>query len=156
MNKKRGRKITITDINVDDLENWIKESNAKWCVIKCQSLIALGKGVNVNEICKVLCITRESLRIWRNIYNQNGITGLLANKNKGKKSFFNQQIETDLMKVLILSPKFQGYETNMWDGKMVCLYLKDKWNIEISVRTAQAWMKKIGIRQEKRKRISFE
>jgi len=155
MKNKRGRKAIKSVVSTDILEKWIKEDNTKWSVIKCQALISLEKGANVNEICNVLGVTRESLRIWRNIYNINGLTGLLANKDKGKKSFFSEQVKTDLLKVVGASPEIQGYERNVWDGKMVCQYMKDKWDIEISIRTAQTWLNKLDIRKEKRQRISF-
>ena len=52
-------------------------------------------------------------------------------------------------------PQKLGYNEKYWDGTMVCRYLKEKWNIEIAVRTAQNWIIKINMRKVARKRIKY-
>ena len=67
MKRKKGRPVIISGINPDKLEKWIKQDKERWAAIKCQVLISLTKDISVTDVCHVLNVTRESLRIWRNI-----------------------------------------------------------------------------------------
>lgn len=153
MKKRKGRSVNITGINPDELSEWIRQDKTRKAAIKCQALISLTRGVSVTEVCDVLNVTRESLRLWRKRLREEGPEGFTAHKNKGRKSYLTETIRNDLKNVMLEPPKKPGYNEKYWDGTIVCRYLKEKWNIEISVRTAQNWIIKTGIRKVARKRI---
>ncbi len=153
MKTKKGRSANITGINPDKLSKWIRLDRTRQAAIKCQALIALTRGVSVTEVCNVLNVTRESIRLWRERLTAEGPEGFTAHKNKGRKSYLTETIGNDLKIVILESPQKIGYNEKSWDGKMVCRYLNEKWNIEISVRTAQNWLIKTGIRKVEGKRI---
>lgn len=138
---KSGKPVDISGIYPQVLNNWIQQDKVRWNAIKCQALIALSKGVSVTEVCNVLNISRESLRLWRICLKKDGIQGLVANNKKGKASNLTDEVKKDLLKVISIDPVKLGYSKNKWTGELLCRYLKDKWNIEIAVRTAQNWMK---------------
>jgi transposase len=153
MKTKKGRSVDISGVRPDELSEWIRQDRDRKAAIKCQALIALTKGVSVTEVCEVLDVTRESLRLWRKRLREEGLEGFTAHKNKGRKSYLTKAIRKDLKNVMLEPPQKLGYNEKYWDGKMVCRYLKEKWNIEISVRTAQNWIIKINMRKVARKRI---
>ncbi|MBI4646410.1 MAG: helix-turn-helix domain-containing protein [Bacteroidia bacterium] len=153
MKTKKGRFVNITGINPKELSKWIHQDKSRWASIKCQALIALTNGVSVTEVCNVLNVTRESIRLWRERLKKEGPEGFIAHKNKGRKSYLTEEIKNDLQNVVLMPPKKLEYNEKYWDGRIVCQYLKKKWNIKISVRTAQNWLIKTGIRKAKRKRL---
>ena len=155
MKTKKGRLVNISGINPDVLSKWIQQDKTRRAAIKCQALIALTKDVSVTEVCNVLNVTRESLRLWRERLKKEGPDGFITHKNKGRKSYLTEEIKNDLKNVVLKIPKKVGYEEKYWDGKTVCRYLKKKWNIKISVRTVQNWLIKTGIRKVARKRIKY-
>ena len=140
---KSGKPVDISGINPQELSDWIQEDKARWNGIKCQALIALHKGVSITEVCKVLNVTRESVRLWRICLKANGLQGLVANKKKGKVSGLTELVKKDLHNILYTEPEKLGFGHNKWTGKLICKYLKEKWNIDISYRTAQNWKKLI-------------
>ena len=102
----------------------------------------------------MLNVTRESIRIWRNQFISQGINGLVSRYNaKGRKTYLTNDIKSNLQEILRQSPENLGYVQKQWDGKLVVQYLQIKWNVKISVRTAQNWINKLGVRKEARKRI---
>ncbi len=153
MKTKKGRSVDIYGIMPDELSEWIRQDRTRKDAIKCQALIALTRGVSVTEVCEVLNVTRESLRLWRKRLREEGMEGFTAHKNKGRKSYLTKTIRNDLQNVMLEPPQKLGYNEKYWDGTMVCRYLKEKWNIEIAVRTAQNWIIKINMRKVARKRI---
>lgn len=145
-NKKnsRGKPVDISGIDSKSLNNWVHQDKERWDAVKCQALIALSKGVSVTDVCKVLGVTRESVRIWRVCLKQKGLKGLVAPTKKGKVSRLTDHVKKDLRKVISIEPKKLGYNQNKyWTGKLLCKYLKEKWEVHIAVRTAQNWIKLI-------------
>ena len=138
---KSGKPVDISGIDPHVLNNWIRQDKERWDAVKCQALIALSEGVSVTEVCNVLNVTRESVRLWRICLKEKGLQGLVAHKKKGKVSNLTNQVKEDLRKIISVEPVKLGYDGNKWTGKFVCRYLKDKWDIVIAVRTAQNWMK---------------
>ena len=157
MKKRKGRKPIITGLDSQVLGEWLKDNKVAKTAFKCQALIALKNGQSVSDICKVLNVTRESIRIWRNQFISQGINGLVSKHNtKGRKTFLTNDIKSNLQEILRQSPENLGYVQKQWDGKLVVQYLQIKWNVKISVRTAQNWINKLGVRKEARKRIVFK
>jgi transposase len=141
--KTRGKPVDISAINAIELEKWIKSDLNLQNAIKCQALIALTKNISLKSVCAVLGVTRETVRQWRKRISSEGINGLTAKQGKGRKSGLTQQIEDDLRLQILKTPNELNYTQAKWDGKLVCKYLIDNYSISISVRTAQAWKKKI-------------
>ncbi len=146
---KLGKPVDISGIDPQELKNWIKQDKTRWVAIKCQSLIALSNGASVTEVCNVLDVTRESLRVWRNRFKSEGTQGLIAQKRKGKKSHLTMEVRDDLKNVTLKSPVEFGYGEKYWNGKLIRSYLKENWGIEIAIRTVQNWLLKTGIRKSK-------
>ena len=144
-----GKPVNLMGINPELLNEWIQKDKMRWAAIKCQALIAIYEGVSVTEVCNVFNVTRESLRLWRQRLNEEGIDGFVKHK-KGKQSKLTTEVKNYLQKVIRTDPIEQGYNEKNWTGKLVCKYLKDHLDIEISVRTAQNWLLLTGIRKAKR------
>lgn len=146
---KRGKPVDVSAINSAELEEWIKSSSDRQSAIKCQALIALAKGASVNDVCIVLNVTRETLSQWRKRLSSQGIIGLCAKSGKGRKSGLTKEIEADLKVQLLKTPAELGFTQAIWDGKLVCRYISDRYSQIISVRTAQDWLIKIGFTRQR-------
>lgn len=146
--KTRGKPVDISTINVAELKKWLKAEPDRNIAIKCQALIALAKGVSVKDVCIVLAISRESLSQWRKIVSNEGITGFRQKSGRGRKTGLTKQIEEDLKVQLLIPPSELGYKQAIWTGKLVCKYIAEKYSRIIAVRTAQDWLKKIGLTRQ--------
>jgi transposase len=143
MKTKAGRKPNTKGINVEKLRKWTTGDEKKIAVIKCQALISLARGNSVADVCRVFNVTRESIRIWRNIIQEKGPEGLISQSKRGRKSNLSAELKRDLKKVLAKPPYTIGYKASKWSGKVLCLYLENQHGLKITKRTAQLWMKKI-------------
>lgn len=148
-----GRKAKTERINIEELNKWIALNSNRKAGIKCQALISLKKGVSVNDVCKVLYISRESVRLWRKIVETEGPNGFIMRPKTGRKSGLTEDIKTFLKASILKSPSELGYKQAIWDGKLMCKLLNEKKGIKISIRTSQYWLRKIGFtRQMPRKK----
>jgi transposase len=153
MAKTVGRKAKTELININELKEWIQKDINRLSGVKCQALISLKNNVSVKDICKVLGVTRESIRLWRKTIETEGPEGFIKHQKPGRNSGLTKEIEISLKKALSLNPENCGYMQAIWDGKLVCKFLLENKGITISVRTAQYWLKEIGLtRQRPRKK----
>ena len=140
---KVGRPVDLSGINISEIENWINTNKISRKVLICQSIISLNNGATMSNVCDVLGVTRESVRLWKEQFRQSGLQGVLKEKKVGKRSKLNAEKKEKLKNVVKLSPKRQGYKTKKWTGALIQNYAKKMWGCEISLRTAQVWLAKV-------------
>jgi len=139
-NTNSGRPVDLSSINVEEIKDWMKNNTQARKAIICQSIISLSNGISMTDVCTVLQITRETVRLWKKQLRTGGLNGLLTDKKKGKRSRISVENQKELRKILMSSPKKQGLIETKWTGKMVQEIVSKKWNYKISIRTAQLWM----------------
>ena len=144
MNKtKVGRPVDLSGINISEIEDWINANRISRKILICQSIISLKNGATMSNVCDVLGVTRESVRLWKEQFRQYGLQGVLKEKKVGKRSKLNAEKKEELKRIVKLSPKRQGYKTKKWSGALIQNYVLKMWECKISLRTAQLWLAKV-------------
>jgi len=133
--------VKIDKLNANELEAWIRQDDNRKAALKCQILIALCNGNSMTDTCAMFNVTRESVRVWRNIVVSQGPQGLLKHSTTGRKTKLTQALKKKLIKIISLPPHKIGYAKPRWDGKLLVEYLQKEYNIVIAIRTAQLWIK---------------
>ena len=140
--KKVGRKVDISNINISEIADWMKNNKHSTNILKCQSIIALHKGVQMNQVCNVLGVTREAVRLWKEQLRAGGITLLIKKGKVGKRSRLNALKLQELKKAVRQSPQNYDFQEKTWTGSLVKQFAYKRWEIEISIRTAYQWLSK--------------
>jgi transposase len=144
MNKKQtGRTVVLSGINVQEIDDWLNKNKLARKILICQVIIALSSGVKMTEVCNVLHITREGVRLWKNQLRKEELKGMLRQGKVGKRSKLNQQKKNKLKKIIKKSPASQGYANKKWTGLLIQDYVRKQSGYNISLRTAQLWLSKI-------------
>lgn len=144
MNKtKAGRPVDLSNINISEIEEWINLNKISRKILICQSIISLNNGVPMKEVCNVLGVTREGVRLWKEQFRQQGLQGVLKEKKVGKRSKLNADKKEELRIIVKTSPKRQGYKTKKWTGALIQNLVLKKWEFNISLRTAQLWLSNV-------------
>jgi transposase len=142
-NKKQGRPVDISDISLQEIEVCMKGHKSQHHILLCQSIIALSKGASMAEVCHVMGVTRETIRLWKNKLRKGGLSEVLAKRKLGKRSKLTSQKEQELRGVLKKLPGKFGYPDKKWSGRLIRTYAQDHWKYTISLRTAQLWIARI-------------
>jgi transposase len=140
---KVGRPVDLSDINISEIKEWMYSNKFSRKILICQSIISLSNGAKMNEVCNVLGVTREGVRLWKEQFRQHGLQGVLKEKKVGKRSKLNLDKKEELKKIVKLSPKRQGYKTKKWTSLLIQDYVLKNWKFNISQRTAQFWLSKV-------------
>jgi len=138
-----GRPVDLSDINMSDILDYTKNSVEYKNYLKCHSIISLYNGNSMQDVCKVLGITRETIRKWKGLLRNGGINGLLGQKKVGKRHSIDKEKLFELKKLIRQKPIKLGYDGKKWTGKFLMDYVKVQWEIKIGIRTAQLWLKLI-------------
>ena len=96
----------------------------------------------MSEVCKVLGVTRESVRLWKEKFRTKGLQGVLREGKVGKRSRLTPEKAKEFRQILKKSPKLQGIEGEKWTGLKVQYLVSQKWGLTIGLRTAQQWLSK--------------
>jgi len=145
MNKtKAGRPVDISGINIEEIEKWMNSDKVLRKAVICQSFLSLNNGVTMKEVCNVLGVTREGVRLWKEKFRKDGLESFLEEKKVGKRSKLIETRKKELKDTVRLSPKRQGYKQKKWTGIIIQDFVLNKWGINITVRTAQVWLSKIN------------
>ena len=140
---KVGRPVDLSGINICEIEMWMYSNKISRKILICQSIISLYNGVKMNDVCNVLGVTREGVRLWKEQFRQHGLQGVLKEKKVGKRSKLSVDKKEELSKIVKLSPKKQGYKTKKWTGSLIQDFVLKNWEFKISQRTAQVWLSKV-------------
>jgi transposase len=120
MNKSKvGRPVDINGINLYEIDKWMHSDAIVRKVIICQSIMALSKGVPMSEVCRVLGVTREGVRLWKEKFRTKGLKGVLREGKVGKRSRLTPDKVKEFKQILEQPPKFQGMEGESWTGLKV-------------------------------------
>jgi transposase len=143
MNKsKAGRPVDLNGINIDEIDKWMHSETMVRKIVICQSIMALHKGVHMSEVCRVLGVTREGVRLWKEKFRAKGLEGVLREGKVGKRSRLTPDKVKEFKQILKKPPKLQGIEGENWTGLKVKDLASQKWGLTIGLRTAQAWLSK--------------
>jgi transposase len=125
MNKKHaGRPVDLSDINIQEINDWLNKNKLARKILICQGIIALSRGAKMTEVCNVLDITREGMRFWKNQLRKEGLRCMLRQGKVGKRSKLNQQKKNKLKKIIKKSPASQGYTNKKWTGLLIQDYVR--------------------------------
>jgi transposase len=145
MNKKSaGRPVDLSGIDIGVLKKWMVGTPLSRKAIICQLFISLSNGVSMSEACRVMGVTRESVRLWKEELKIKGFDELVKIKKKGKRTKLTGEQEVELKGMVNKSPKKQGYKGNKWTGRMVLDIVQKRWGHIITLRTAQLWLAAIN------------
>ena len=143
MNKsKAGRPVDIKGININNIEDFVYSIPIARKILICQSIIALNKGVPMSEVCNVLGVTREGVRLWKEKFRVEGVEGALKIGKVGKRSWLTPERGKEFRQILKKPPLIQGIEGEKWTGPKIKDLASRKWGLTISLRTAHAWLSK--------------
>ena len=94
----------------------------------------------MKEVCNVLGVTREGVRLWKEQFRQQGLQSVLREKKVGKRSKLNADKKEKLRIIVKTSPRRQGFKTKKCAGALIQNLVLKKWEFNISLRTAQLWL----------------
>jgi len=138
--------LTISNLSVTKqalLEMAQREPGA-WLGIRIAAGLLVLKGWTSTQVAELFDVSRWSAVQWIQRLNEDGLTGLEEKPRPGRPVRLAENIQLQLEKALMSDPRQCGLSRNRWDGVAVVEYLQREHGVQLKVRQAQRWIRRLG------------
>ena len=138
--------LTISNLSVTHqalLEMAQREPGA-WLGIRIAAGLLVLRGWTSSQVAELFEVSRWSAVQWIQRLNENGLKGLEEKPRPGRPVRLAASIQIRLEKALTHYPRDCGLSRNRWDGVAVVEYLQRQHGVQLKVRQAQRWIRRLG------------
>ncbi len=145
------RALTITDSEemILVLQDEIRRSEQSRYDHRLHGVLLVAQGLSAHQVAGYLGDSPRTVQYWVQRLNQDGLSGLAESPGRGRPSRLSERELKQLDGILRESPREHGMAVNLWDGKTLSRWLKENWQIELSVRQCQRLFRQLDFRQRK-------
>jgi len=106
---------------------------------RCHFLLLSDQGLEIQSIAQIYDVARQSVAVWLDRYEQQGIEGLRTRKGQGMKPLLRleNRVEVEAVESMV--------EKHAQNLRPVLLELEERFNKPMSKRTLQRFLKRLGI-----------
>jgi transposase len=143
--------LTIEDSEtvVLGLQDEIRRSENSRYDHRLHGLLLVAQGMSCRQVAELLGDSPRTVAYWVRRFESSGLSGLIEDEKSGRPRRLNdEQIET-VDAALRLKPTDFGLSSNLWDGKTLSAYVKNKWDINLGTRQCQRLFRQLGFRLRK-------
>jgi transposase len=112
-------------------------------------IILMCNGKTCAEVAALFGDSLRAVQYWAKSFNAQGLSGLRDAAKPGRKARLSAKDKEVLSKNLRQPPTAFGYSQNLWDGKLLCHHIKEKFMVELKVRQCQNLFHELGFRRRK-------
>lgn len=99
-------------------------------------------GFPASQICSVAGVSKVAVTSWVKTVDEEGFDALKSKEHKGRPNKLSSKQLKEIDIVLQSNPKEYGFKN--WDGPSLSSYIKNKYEIELSVRQCQRLFHNLG------------
>ena len=145
------RPLTITDSEemILVLQDEIRRSEQSRYDHRLHGVLLVAQGMSAHQVAGYLGDSPRTVQYWVRRLNEEGLSGLTETPGRGRPGRLSESQLSELGSVLRTSPRSVGMEANLWDGKTLRHWLKEHWEVKMSVRQCQRMFRQLGFRQRK-------
>ena len=115
-----------------------------WVGIRIAALLLWLAGWKSTAIAELFGVSRWAVCQWMNLANEQGLRSVEPQPAPGRKSRLSAPIQEQLDLALQESPEKFGLPRTRWDGVLVVEYLRRFHQVELKVRQAQRYVRRLG------------
>jgi transposase len=145
------RKLEIADTEVMRIaiQQEIARSNESRYDHRLHGLLLLTSGQSCQQIADLFGEDRRTVQRWVKRFEQTGLEGMRDGERSGRPACLDAKQWTALGRDLRRSASDFGHPGHLWDGKLLCAHLKERYKIELGVRQCQRIFTQMGFRLRK-------
>jgi len=136
--------ITRSSPDHDELvELYKKEKNSK-LKERYHALFLMHEFMNCTTVAELIKRSRRTIQIWVKTFDEGGLDAIAPNSPPGRPSSLSEVQKESLKADVLTHPRELGYEFSNWEGKNVAHHIKQRFDVELSVRQAQRLLHELG------------
>jgi transposase len=115
-----------------------------WIGLRIAAVLLLLEGWKSTQVARLFDVTRWSVVKWIQRVNEQGLSGIEEKSRTGRPCRLEAHIQKELESALEKDPRQLGLKRNRWDGIVVVEYLQRVHGVQLQVRQAQRWIRRLG------------
>ncbi len=131
----------LTRTNLLSLANTIPGA---WLGLKLAAFLLLLAGWKATQVTALLGVSRMGLWQWMTTANRAGLAAWQPARHPGRRPRLSAAQQQQLELALLQSPALAGLKRPRWDGPLVAEYVRQTCGVQLSVRHAQRWLRRLG------------
>jgi len=140
----RALTIENTSVTKKALLEMAQRDPGTWLGIRIAAGLLVLEGWTSSQVAELFDVSRWSAVQWIQRLNEQGIEGLEEKPRPGRPKRMDESIQMKLEQALMSDPRKLGLSRNRWDGVAVVEYLEREHGVQLKVRQAQRWIRRLG------------
>ena len=145
----RKLEILDKDIMCITIQEEIRRSEESRYDHRLHGLLLLCNGFSCKEVSDIFGQNVRTVQRWVQRFNNRGFAGLIEEERPGRPSKIDPATWGYIQQDLRKHPKEFDYSQNLWDGKLLCHHLSEKYAVQMGVRQCQRIFRQMGFRLRK-------
>lgn len=115
-----------------------------WLGLKIAAFLLLLAGWKPSQVVELFGLSRMGLWKWVKAANRDGLKAWEPAPHPGRRPRLSAAQQKQLELALEQSPEKCGFARVRWDGPLVASYLRQTFGVDLKVRQAQRWLRRLG------------
>ncbi len=145
------KKLTIADAAniVLALQDEIRRSHEARYDHRLHAVLLVAQGMSCGQVAHLLGDSPRIVAYWVRRFEDEGLAGLAETPRPGRPRKLNDEQFDLINEALRKRPADYGLTGNLWDGKTLAAFIKERWDLELGVRQCQRFFRQLGFRLRK-------
>ena len=144
-------KLTIPDAQtvIMGLQDEIRRSEDARYDHRLHAILLVAQGLSGHDVARWLGDSPRAVAYWVSRFIEEGLAGLVELERPGRPPRLSEDQVKEIDLVLRGSPSEYGLTGNLWDGKTLSAFVKERWDLTLGVRQCQRLFRHLGFRLRK-------
>lgn len=116
---------------------------------RLHGILLVAQGMSAREVGIRLGDSPRTVAYWVNRFEEEGLAGLADADRPGRPRRLNEKQMAEISEALRKRPSDFGLCGNLWDGKTLSAFIKQRWEVGLGVRQCQRLFRQLGFRLRK-------
>jgi transposase len=125
-------KIHLGKNQKEKVEELYRSTNSPRLKERYQALLLADEGWLSDKIRRVVRKNILTVRRWLRAYQKSGLPGLNIGHGPGRPAKISKKQKQSLVKMAAKSPRFSGYEFNIWTCRHLGIFLNQRFKVKLS------------------------
>lgn len=143
------RKLEIADSEVMRIaiQQEIARSDESRYDHRLHGLLLIIGGQSCQQVAELFDEDRRTVQRWIKRFESDGLDGLREGERAGRPASLDARQWTALGRDLRRNPQAFGHTAHLWDGKLLCEHLRQRYGVRLGVRQCQRIFGQMGFRR---------
>ncbi len=147
--RMKRKRISDAETVVLILQDEIRRSYQARYDHRLHAVLMVAQGMSCRSAAALLGDSPRTVAYWVNRFETEGLSGLADADRPGRPRRLDEQQLQQIQQALRSSPSEFGLSANLWDGKLLSHFIRERFGVGLGVRQCQRLFRQFGFRLRK-------